>query len=130
MQYRTNRSLGKVFWLSMITFGIYGIWFYSTVGEDINRINTQKKNLMHYCLVFFLLQEITGGIMTLIWFHQLSETVGEELRIRGIDFDFGPNTFWLWNVLGSMIIVGPFIYISKLCKAMNLLCEDANNSIQ
>ena len=30
------------------------------------------------------------------------------------------------NIIGSFIFVGPFVYIHKLCKAMNLLSEDYN----
>lgn len=35
-------------------------------------------------------------------------------------------TYWLWNVLGVLIIVGPFIYMYKLLHAMNDLCADYN----
>lgn len=35
-------------------------------------------------------------------------------------------TYWLWNILGSLIIVGPFIYTYKLLHAMNDLCADYN----
>lgn len=31
-----------------------------------------------------------------------------------------------WNILGSLIIVGPFIYTYKLLHAMNDLCADYN----
>lgn len=81
---------------------------------------------MHFCLMSFILTPITLGIYTLVWYHQLSNRIGAELKRRGIDFDFGAKDFWLWNILGSLIFVGPFIYVHKLCKAMNLLSEDFN----
>lgn len=34
--------------------------------------------------------------------------------------------FWLWNVLGALIIVGPFVYMHKLSTAMNKLAENYN----
>ena len=126
MVFRTNRSLGKVFWLSLITGGIYGIWFYSTVGEDINMIAPHRQKTMHYCLIYFLLSWLTLGIAPIVWFHKISAKIGDTLRERGINYDFGASTYWLWNVLGSLIIVGPFIYIHKFCKAMNLLCDSQN----
>lgn len=35
-------------------------------------------------------------------------------------------TFWLWNVLGIFIIVGPLVYFYKLLHAMNDLSADYN----
>jgi len=31
-----------------------------------------------------------------------------------------------WLVLGSLILIGPFVYMAKLCTAMNLLAENYN----
>lgn len=42
------------------------------------------------------------------------------------NYSFGASTFWLWGILGSMIVVGPFIYTYKLLKSMNLLAADYN----
>lgn len=125
---KTNRGLLKFILLNFITCGIYGIVFYSAIGEDINIIATRRdgKKTMHYCLVFFLLGPITCGIFTIVWFHGVSARIGEEARARGIAGNFGASTFWLWNVLGSLIIVGPFIYMYRLCKTMNALSANYN----
>ena len=123
---RTNRGWLKTLLLSLITGGIYGIWFYSTIGEDLNILAPHAKKTMHYCLVFFIFSWLTAGIVPLVWMHRISEKAGQNLRERGINYSFGATDFWLWNVLGTLIIVGPFIYLSKLCKAMNLLSADFN----
>ena len=39
---------------------------------------------------------------------------------------FSAGSFWGWNVLGSLIVVGPFIYLHKMFKAMNLLAAHYN----
>ena len=100
----------------------------STIGENINQIASRRdgKNTLHYCLVYFLLGPITCEIFSIVWLHSLSNRIGDEARARGIATDFGASTYWLWNVLGSLIIVGPFIYLHKLCKTMNALCENYN----
>ena len=83
---------------------------------------------MHYCLVTLVLGGLTCGILPLIWMHQLSDRIGNELKRRNLGYDFGAGTFWLWGILGSMLCgVGIIVYWYKLCKAMNLLCEDYNN---
>ena len=125
---KTKRGMIKYLLLSIITFGIYGIYTFYTIGDDINTIASgyDGKKTMNYALLFFLIGPITLEIGTLVWTHRLCNRIGDELGRRGIDYKFGAGSFWGWNVLGALIIVGPFIYLHKLFKAMNLLCEDYN----
>ena len=128
IQLKTNRGLLKYILLSAITFGIYGLVVMSAVSTDINTIASRYdgKKTMHFCLVFFIFSWLTCGIVPIVWFHNISGRIGNELRRRGINYSFGAGSFWGWNVLGSLIIVGPFIYAHKLFKAMNLLAADYN----
>ncbi len=127
-QLNTNRSLLKYILLSIITFGIYGLVVLSSVSTDINVIagRYDGKKTMHYCLVFFIFAGLTLGIVPLVWYHKLSNRIGNELIRRGISYSFGAGSFWGWSILGAFIIVGPFIYTHKLLKAMNLLSEHYN----
>lgn len=127
-QLKTNRGLAKYILLSMITFGIYGLVVLSAVSTDINTIASRYdgKSTMHYCLVAFIFSWLTFGIVPLVWFHNISARIGNELVRRNIDYTFDATSFWLWCVLGSFIIVGPFVYIHKLLKSMNLLSEHYN----
>ena len=126
---KTNRGMIKAILLSIITLGIYGIVFYSRLGEDLNQIASRYdgKKTMHYCLLCFLVGPITLGIGYIVWIHKLSARIGRELSRRGIGYSFGAGTYWGWGVLGSALVgIGPFVYLHKLCKAMNLLCENYN----
>ena len=127
-QLKTNRGLLKYILLSLITFGIYGIVVMSTISRDINIIATRYdgKKTMHYCLVCFVFSWLTLGVVPLVWMHRISNRIGTELVRRNYDYDFGASTFWLWGVLGSLILVGPFIYYHKLLKSMNLISESYN----
>lgn len=125
---KTNRGMIKYFLLSLITFGIYGLVVLSSVSTDINTIASRYdgKRTMHYCLLFFIVSWLTLGIGVLVWFHRVSARIGRELDRRGIDYHFGAGSYWGWNILGTIIVVGPFVYIHKLLKSMNLLAEDYN----
>lgn len=127
-QLKTNKSLVKYILLSIITFGIYGIVVLSSVSNSINVVATRYdgKRTMHYCLLFFLVGPITLGIAYLVWFHKISARIGNELSRRGINYSFGASDFWLWGILGSFIIVGPFVYLHKCFKATNFICEHYN----
>lgn len=106
----------------------YDIWQMSEVGTTLNLIATRRdgKRTMHYCLMFFLLGWLTLGIGWLVWYHKLSSRIGTEQAARGLPVTVTAATYWLWNILGSLIIVGPFIYTYKLLHAMNDLCADYN----
>ena len=127
-QLNAERSLLKYILLGIVTLGIYTIVFFSGISTDINLIASRYdgKKTMHYCLLFFLVGPVTLGIASLVWFHRLSQRIGDEVKRRKIDYDFGAKDFWLWGILGSLIIVGPFIYVHKLATAGNKVASDYN----
>ena len=126
-QLKTDRSLGIFILLSIVTLGIYDLVYFSKISTDINIIASRYdgKKTMHFILVL-LLAVITLGIVPMVWFHNISGRIGGELRRRGIPVAFDASTYWLWSFLGAFIIVGPWVYIHKLSKAMNALAIDYN----
>lgn len=129
-QLKTNRGLLKFILLSLITFGIYGIVVMSSVSTDINVIASRYdgKKTMHYCLLTFVISWLTLGIGVFVWYHKISNRIGGELARRGIAYSFSAGTYWGWNILGSLILIGPFVYLHKMLKAMNLLSEHYNQN--
>ena len=102
----------------------------SAVSNDINIVASRYdgKKTMHYCLLFFVVAPITLGIASIVWYHKVSNRIGDEVKRRGINYKFSATDFWLWNVLGALIVVGPFIYIHKMFKAVNLMNENYNTN--
>lgn len=127
-QLSTNRGLFKFIILSMLTFGIYGLVIMSNISTDINTIASRYdgRKTMHYCLLVFVVTWLTLGLAPLFWFHRISKRIGCELDRRRIPYSFGAGSFWGWNIFGSLILIGPFVYCHKLFKAMNLLCRHYN----
>ncbi len=124
--FNTNRGLLKLILLEIITFGIYGLVMMSHISEEINIIAARRdgKHTMHYLLIAFIFSWLTLCIAPLVWYHRLSNRIGEELKARNCNYSFGAEDFWLWNILGSLIIVGPFIYVHRFLKSMNLINAD------
>lgn len=127
-QLKTNKGLFKYIILSLITFGIYPLVVMSSVSDSVNIVASRYdgKKTMHYCLLCFIVAPITLGIATIVWYHNISNRIGNELRRRGIAYSFSAADFWLWNVLGSFIFIGPFVYMHKLFRATNLMCAHYN----
>ena len=127
-QLRTHRGLAKYFFFSILTLGIYAIVVESHISEELNLIASKHdgRHTMHYCLIYFIFSWLTLGIANLVWYHRTSDRMNGELVRRGIDYDFGASDFWLWDIFGALILIGPFIYIHKRMKAMNLINADYN----
>lgn len=127
-QLTKKRNIAKLIIFTILTLGIYPIVVLSGISNDINVIASRYdgKKTMHYCLLFFLVGPLTLEIGTLVWNHKLANRVGDELKRRGIDYYISAKTYWLWSILGIFIAVGPWIYLHKLFKAMNLLCDNYN----
>ena len=126
---KTNRGLLKLILLSIITFGIYGLVVWSAVSSDINTAASRYdgKKTMHYLLLLFIVGPITMGIAYIVWFHRISNRIGNELARRGIAYHFSAGTYWGWGILGSFLCgIGPLIYVHKLLKAMNLIAGHYN----
>ena len=125
---KTNRGAFKTILLTILTGGLYSIIFYEKIGQDVNVLASKYdgKKTMNYALMFFIVGPLTLEIGTLVWFHNISNRIGNELQRRGIDYKFDAGTFWLWNTIGLLTLVGPFVYMHKMAKAMNLLNENYN----
>lgn len=127
--FRTDRSLLIYFILTFFTFGIFHLLAMSEVSSTIDKIAYRYDNrrTMHYALVF-ILSPFTLGFLTLYWFHTISDRIGAEAARRGAPNMLSNGDFWLWGFLGTIIIIGPLVYIHKLAQAMNYICDSYNKT--
>lgn len=127
IQLPTERSLAKMILLGLITLGIYPIVIWSRIVTELNIAASRydgERTIPYFGAC--LLTPFTLCIYPFVWMHGFCRRVGTELKRRGIGYEFGADKFWLWNVLGSLILVGPFVFTHKLMKAMNMLNRDFN----
>lgn len=122
-----GRSLVKMVLLGLITAGIYPLVIWSRIVTEMNIAASRKdgKRTMPYCAML-MLAPVTLGIYPFVWMHHFCERVDQQLKIRSCDYRFGANDFWLWGVLGSLILVGPYVFTHKLMKSMNLINSHYN----
>ncbi len=127
LQLPTKRGLLKCIFLGLITLGIYNLVVLVKMSEEINitasRYDGQRT--MHYFFVT-LLAPLTLCIYPIVWQHKLCNRLGREVTRRGYNYNFSASTMWLWGVLGSLIIIGPMIYVHKLMKTSNLINKSYN----
>jgi hypothetical protein len=76
-----QRSLGLAIILTLITCGIYGIYWYIVLTNDVGKLSgdptfTGGKH--------FLLTLVTCGIWSFIWAYQVGKQIAEAQRQRGL----------------------------------------------
>lgn len=123
----TGRGLGKMFFLGILTLLIYPTVIWSRIVTELNITASRydgERTMPYFGMV--ILTPLTLGIYAFVWMHKFCRRIGEELNRRNIDYAFGPKDFWLWGVLGTLILAGPFVFTYKLMKSMNLINADFN----
>jgi hypothetical protein len=83
---------------------------------------------LHPYFLAYVLSFFTVNIVLTYWHYQIAARIEDALSRRRISYEFKTSDFWLWYFFGSLVLVGPFVYFHKLCKAMNLLCADYNEN--
>jgi hypothetical protein len=127
IQLPTCRGLGKMFFLSILTLGIYPIVIYSRIVTELNIAASRydgERTMSFFGML--MVAPLTLMIYPYVWIHGLCRRIGAELQRRGLNYRFSAATFWLWCILGSLIIVGPFVFTHKLMKSMNKINADFN----
>lgn len=131
MTLKTNRSLFKFLVFGFLTLGIYNLIRMTEISMTVNILCGQAdgKKTMNY-LWLLLWGPLSFGIVWIVWQHNISKRIGMQLVRWGQPREVSAATFWIWDIAGTLIIVGPFVYTYKLFKGMNILCEEYNERYQ
>lgn len=129
LQLPRDRALWKMVIFGILTAGIYPFVIWNKLVTELNIAASRYdgERTMPWLAMLFL-TPLTLGIYPLVWYHGFCRRIGRELKRRKLDVNFGPRVFWLWGILGSFILVGPFIFIHKMLKAMNRINGDFNTA--
>lgn len=121
-----KRGLAGLILLSVITFGIYGLYWIFTLAKDVNAICDGDGKKTGGLLKYLLLGIITFGIYDLIWIYMLGDRLQENAQRYNATIKESGGTILLWYILGSFIIVGPFIALHIIIKNTNALADGYN----
>ena len=88
MQYVKKRNVVLCILFSLITFGIYGLYWYVCLTNDTNRLS-QYKTAGGVAAIFFTI--LTLGFYSFYWYYMLGKKAG--------DFDGGSSEGALYLIL-------------------------------
>ena len=127
---KTDRNMWKLMIFSILTLGVYSVFFFLPIPDELDKISPKANRTRTMSFIAaYVLSYLTMTVVMTIWHYQLATRINEALESRDIRYEFGTGDFWTWYIFGSLILIGPFVYFYKLCKAMNLLCESYNEEI-
>ncbi|GHV83471.1 hypothetical protein AGMMS50212_08110 [Spirochaetia bacterium] len=125
-----KRGLAGLILLSIITLGIYGLYWIHKLAKDVNAICDGDGKRTGGLLKYLLLGLITFGIYDLVWLYMLGDRLQDNAQKYGLTFKESGGIVLLWYVLGAFIIVGPFIALWIIIKNTNALAEEYNKKTE
>lgn len=126
---KENRSLLVLVLLSIITFGLYSLFFWHAYARDMNIVCAGDGRKTSGIIAQVVFSILTLGIYNLIWIYSAGDRIFYNCTKRNIPNTTSGGSVLLWYVLGSFIFVGPFVGLYQLISGLNQLCVDYNRGI-
>jgi heme/copper-type cytochrome/quinol oxidase subunit 2 len=125
-----KRSLLTLILLSIVTFGIYGLYWIYKLAKDLNAMCEGDGKKTSGLLFVFFITLITFGIYFFFWVFAVGDRIQDNGPKYNLNFKESGSTVLLWYLLGAFIIVGPFIAYHIIIKNTNALAEEYNKKQQ
>jgi hypothetical protein len=123
-----RRNLVGLVLLSIITLGIYSLYWIHALARDMNTLCAGDGKKTRGLLALLLLGLITFGIYGWVWYFMLGDRLQDNAGRYGLSFKEGGGAVLLWMLLGSFIIVGPFVGLYIIIKNINALADAYNRN--
>ena len=125
---KTNRTLFKVIFFSIITCGIYYCFFLHAVARDMNEICESDNDHTTGFLGYVLLNILTLGIYSFVWWYKLGNRLQRNGRRLRCTFPEDGSHILLWQIFGALICgIGPLIALNIVIRNLNELAYAYNH---
>lgn len=123
----TERSLLLFVLLSLITLGLYGMWFIYQMSEDVNLACEGDGSYTSGFVPFLILSYVTLFIYVFFWCYKLGNRLHDNASRYGLQFKDTGSSILLWGTAGILLLlIGPFVAMYKLIRNTNQLCKAYN----
>ena len=124
---KENRSLLVLILLSIFTLGIYSLFFWYAYARDMNIVCAGDGRHTRGIIAQVIFTILTLGIYNLIWIYGAGDRIFFNCTKRSIPNTVSGGSVLLWYILGSFILIGPFVGCYQLISGLNQLCIDYNH---
>ena len=125
-----TRSIGMYYFLNVITFGIYGLVFWSKLAKDVETVCAGDGQKTIKYMPSWLLSIITLGIFGIVWKAKVAKRLQANAERYSFRYSEGGGLTALYSVfcypLAHFIIIKNFNKMAKAFNEYNDLADDSN----
>jgi len=127
----TKRRFLKYLIFSILTLGIYSIYFWWLYVRDLNIVCQDYGKRSPSFIVLLLLSIVTFGVYYFVWMYQQGQRMKDAgKKLYNIDIEESGSTYIFWFFIGFLLCgLGPFFTCHFLIANLNALAIEYNKRI-
>ena len=119
---QTDRSLAAYILLSLVTCGIYGLYFFYTLARDVNTMCDGDGESTPGLAAFILLSLVTCGFYAYYWYYKIGNRLQANAPRYGLAFQESGTTVLMWCIVGYLTCgIGNWVAMYFIIKNTNAL---------
>ncbi len=127
---KDDRSIITYLLLSLITFGIYAIWFLHRMTKDINELCREDGNRTPGVLALVLFSLLTCGLYGLFWWYRVGDILAVAVRKRNLNSSVSGSGVLICFVLGYFVFgIASWVGMHRVFEATNELAVEYNSRL-
>ena len=128
----TQRSLLKYVLLTIVTCGIYGLYFTYELARDINIMCAEDGKTTPGLLKLVLLSLVTCGIYSFVWYYALGNRIQANANEQyGLNVSENGTTVLLWMIIGTCICgIASLVATNIIIKNTNAIANEYNARLE
>lgn len=120
---KTDRSILMYVLLTLVTCGIYSLFFFHSLIQDVNEACAGDGDTTPGLLKMIVLSLLTCGIYQLYWYYKLGNRLQMNAPRYRMVFSENGTSVLLWFLVGALLCgIGPLVGLHILFKNTNALC--------
>jgi hypothetical protein len=115
-----KKKIGLYIFLSIITLGIYSIFFWYRWTEEVNTLCIDDDDDSANYLLVCILSVFTCGIYTFVWNYKMAERIYQKSADYGVQLKHGGMFIMLWRLFLPIVSsIYKISYVNKLIDGYN-----------
>lgn len=120
---KTDRNVIIYLLLTLVTCGIYSLFFFYHMIQDINTACEGDGQRTPGLLAFILLGIVTCGIYDIYWYYKVANRLQQNAPRYNMFFTENGTSVLLWMLIGWLLCgIGPLVGLHIIMKNTNALC--------
>lgn len=128
---KDNRGIISYVLLTIITCGIYALYFIWKMSADMNDLCKEDGRTTPGLAKYILLGIITCGIYNIIWWYRVAERLNDAGARKNVKVDINGTNFLLFYIIGAFVCgIGALVALHLVFTSMNRLAAAYNAELE